>query len=454
MNIKKIIFWVIWVIVLVAFIYAVSLLNSDKKKKATPKVSWDISVWIVGDDKEKFWNVIEKFKASNSKYASVNFSVENFSNYDEYSQVLASSFVTWKSPDIFVLNSSDSTNIFDSQVLWLDPAFINPQDFRKNFKQFFWDELISVTEVPNPENEKETVKVEFVRWIPVWYEMLGIYYNRRYFESKDVESWASISSAIKAMKEKNPSMIWVGIWNGSTVPYSPDILSQFLMLDKINSLEEAEWTKMKQGFSTYLSYGSENWDNAYNTKILELVSSGKNALDLFSRDEVASVIWYPRMIADINAKWFRKTFLYASPFPHYFLDDGKTLVNYNYFVINKNTQEYSISADFLGYLISEEWQKEYLSQYPYYFPSLVSLESTQLDKKIDSDFNITLKDFYNTETLYSSFKKELKNMYDNEVTNILDDEITAMAKFLELKKNIDCYTGKLVRFENLSTVCK
>lgn len=444
----------LWVIVLVAIIYAISLLNTDKKKKAGPKVTGDISIWIVWDDKEKFASVIENFKKVNTTYTALNITVESFPDYKEYTDTLASSFVAGKAPDIFVLNSSDDTNIFDSQVLWIDPTFINPQDFRKNFKQFFWDELIGVTEVTNPEDEKKPLKVEFLKGIPVWYETLWIFYNRRYLESKDVASWAAVSSAVKTLKEKNESMIGIALWNGSTVPYASDILSQFLMLDKINSVVEAEGTKMKQWFSTYLSYGSETGENAYNAKMINLVQEWKNALDAFARDEVASVIGYPRMLSDISDKGFRKTFLFASAFPHYFIDDGKTLVNYNYFVINKNTEKYSIASDFLGYLASEEGQKDYFEQYPYYLPSLISLEASLFDKKIDEGFNITLKDFYNSETIYSSFKKGMKNMYDTEITNILDDELTAMSAFLILKKKMECYTGKVVRFENLSTVCK
>jgi len=60
------------------------------------------------------------------------------------------------------------------------------------------------------------------------------------------------------------------------------------------------------------------------------------------------------MIKDIDERGFKKTFLLASPFPHYFTSDGKSLVNYNYFVVNKNTKNYALATTFLSYLASEE----------------------------------------------------------------------------------------------------
>jgi ABC-type glycerol-3-phosphate transport system substrate-binding protein len=454
MNKNKIIFAVLWVLVLIAIIYIVMLINGSTKLAQQPNktTTGTFNIWIVEDEKEKFNELINLFKQKNKAFAGINFVVESFSNYEEYFYTLQSAIIAGKAPDIFVLNNNEKT-IFEEQISGLDPTLINPQNFRKDFKQFFWDDLIRTTKIQNPEDKKEQV-VEFLAWVPVWYETLWIFYNRRYVESKDVSSWSVIASATKSIKERNSDVIPIALGNGSTVPYSSDILTQFFMLNGINTINETDGNKMKEWLSTYLSYGDTEGENAYNAKLMELVNSWKNGLDLFSKDEVAMIIWYPRMIKDINEKGFKKTFLLASPFPHYYISDGKSLVNYNYFVVNKNTKNFPLATTFLSYLASEEWENAYLNAYPYYLPALVKLEEKRLGEKISPNFNIVLKDFYNPDFIFSSFDKWLKVLYDTEVSNILDDTSNAINSFDTFKNILLCKYNKIVKFEKLSFVCK
>ncbi|USN59066.1 MAG: extracellular solute-binding protein [Candidatus Peribacteria bacterium] len=95
-------------------------------------------------------------------------------------------------------------------------------------------------------------------------------------------------------------------------------------------------------------------ENAYNAKYAGMKSEGVNNLDAFSRSEVAAVIGYPRMIEQIKEKGFSKTFLFAEPFPYFFASKGKTLANYEYFVINRNSENTDIATDFMEYLVSDE----------------------------------------------------------------------------------------------------
>lgn len=43
-------------------------------------------------------------------------------------------------------------------------------------------------------------------------------------------------------------------------------------------------------------------ENGFNKQLKNLKETGKNALDMFSKEEVAMVAGYPRMIQDIDAK--------------------------------------------------------------------------------------------------------------------------------------------------------
>jgi ABC-type glycerol-3-phosphate transport system substrate-binding protein len=183
-------------------------------------------------------------------------------------------------------------------------------------------------------------------------------------------------------------------------------------------------------------------------------SSNKNNLDLFSRWEIAMVIWYPRMLFDINEKWFRKSALYAKPFPWYFDGSWKSLVNYNYFVINKNTKNENAAISFLQYLNSDKWELAYLKKFPYYLPARVSLEEDVLDMPIIEWYNIKLEDFNNTSLEKASFDKKIKLIYDREIQDILDDKFNYLNKFMNMRDSLICKFNKIINFEWLSISCK
>jgi len=65
------------------------------------------------------------------------------------------------------------------------------------------------------------------------------------------------------------------------------------------------------------------------------------------------IFGYPRMLLDIDEKGFSKAMLRAINFPD-FINDSDKLVNYNYFVLNKNSQNKDAANKFLKYVFSEE----------------------------------------------------------------------------------------------------
>lgn len=452
MNKNKIIFGIIGVFLLGLIIWGVSLLNKSTSETKTPKntVVWGVNIWIVGDDKTKFSEIVSDFKASNKTYASTTINIESFSNYADYYNTLASSFIAGKSPDVFVLNNNEQS-VFLEQVDGISPTEIDPNNFKKWFQQFFWDDLVKTTTMTVGEEEK---KVEFLVGVPVGYEVLWMFYNKRYINAKDVVSWASISSAIKNIKEKGTEIIPLAMWDGSTVPYAEDIITQFFMLDGLNTLEKTDGNKMKQGLSSYMTFWDPDGDNAYNKATPELKELWKNALDLFSREEVAMVAGYPRMLKEINQRGFKKNFLFAAPFPNYFLSEGKTLVNYNYFVANKNSRNLKFAQTFVKYLSTESAQKKFLTTYPYYLPALISLESDVLSEKIDSNYPIILKDFLREDTIRASYDKGLKSLYDEKIIEVLNDEQNYTSSYEKFKKNLICQVAKITKFQNLSSDCK
>ncbi len=450
MNKNKIIFLTIWWIILLFILILVFVSKGSKNQASNSNLIKDFKIWIIWDDKTDFWKFVADFKIIHSKYKTKNIIVESFSDYEEYSYALSSAIYKWESPDIFVLNNNEKESIFNNQIIGLDPEVFNPNDFRTKMKWIFSDDLI----VTYTEWEKEK---EALIWIPVWYETLWIFYNWRYVKDSDLSYISWLNSIISVLKNKNPNFIPIWIWNGSTVYNASDIITQFFMLESwVDSLNDIAWNKLKEPLWTYLFYWDEDSDNAYNSRFNELKTLEQNNLDLFSKWEIYMVVWYPRMIKEIDEKWYSKNFLRASPFPHYFSWQWKTLVNYNYFVINKDTSNFELSNTFLSYLLSESWASNYLNVFTYYLPALQSLESDKLEEKIHKDYRVVLRNFIdlNNDYLLSSFDKWIKNIYDRNIIDVLDNRSNYESVFLKFKNTLSCQTQKITKLENLSKDCK
>lgn len=452
MNKNKIIFWVLWAIIIGLILWGVSILNKQTNTRPTntQAITSDFSIWIVGDNKTKFEAVVNDFKEKNPTYKNAQIKVESFPSYEEYYTTLQAAFVAGKYPDVFVLNNNEEP-IFLEQVEWVNPADFDPNNFRKGFAQFFGDDLIKSTPVDTADGQKN---VEFLIGVPVGYETLWVFYNRKFAQAKDVANWAAINSVMTSIKEDNPDVVPVWLGNGLTVPYAADILTQFFMLDGLTNLKDTTGNKMKQGLDSYAILWDSSGDNGYNTLFDEMKEDNKTSLDAFSKEEVAMVFGYPRMIEEINKRGIKKGFLGASPFPNYYNASGRILVNYNYFVINRNSRSIALARAFVLYLWSEAGEKAFLKQFPYYLPAHIALETDFLWEKIHTEYNITLKDFLRSDSVRTSYNKGNKVMYDALISEVLDDEKEYQRRFERAKNYILCQTNKITKLENLSTSCQ
>lgn len=454
MNKNKIIFAIIWILVLGSIFWGISLLNSSWNTSNRPRLSTeDFNIWTYNLDKNKLDEIVKDFKKTNSAYENKNIVVENFSDFKDYEDTLLSAIAQWKAPDVFLLNNFEKSYL-ENQTVWINPTLINPNDFRKNYKTFFWDDLILQT----PNWSWQTI--DFVTWVPIWYETLWIFYNKRFgIKSTDLESWAWVSTVVSNIKERNSDIIPLWMWNGSTVDNSEDIITQFFMLSWdswVNSFDKVTDVWFKEAFSTYFSYADETDTNWYDKKYYDMKKDWKTNVELFSEWEIAMIIGYPSLINKIDWKWFNKSFLFAEPFPHYFSSKWKTLVRYNYFVVNKDTKDETLAFDFLKYLSTEKWAKNFLDKFTYLIPALVTMEQDKLWERIHDSYNLVLWDFYKQwdESLLSSFDKWITSLYDTEMIKVLDDTMTYIEEVKKLQKLIQCKYNKLYNLQNLSASCE
>jgi len=443
MNKQKIIFIIIAAVSIVLILVTFFMMKSNSQ--ANIKKTWqELKVWIFEDDKEIFTKFLEDF--SRDSWNTFTPIVESFSDWNEYNIALSSAFIRWVAPDIFVLNNNEKS-IFLENASGIDPVLINPVEFRKTYKSFFWDDLIIST-------TSKDKKTEFLAWVPIWYETLWIYYNRKKgIEASDLETWSSLNETIIEQKEKDENVVplWIGRW--TSVAFVSDIITAFLMLDNAISLESVSDSILKSSLATYFSYASQNWDNWYNEKFDSMIESWLTNLDLFSKWEISMIIAYPRTLFDINKTWSGKNYLYSRAFPEFFMWSGKWFVNYNYFVANKNSTNNDLAMAFLKYISSETWSKKYLDKFPYYLPANISLEADYLKKEILDWYKINLSDFYNDSLEMSSFDKGIKAVYDEKIINVADDETNYVDTFRNLKTKLVCMTFKIIKLENLSESC-
>ncbi|MDD3302166.1 MAG: ABC transporter substrate-binding protein [Candidatus Gracilibacteria bacterium] len=449
MNKNKIIFIIIGIVVIFLVFVMIKIANNSGTTNITKKTSpSDFSIWTYGLDKEKVTSIVNDFKKTNETYNAKNISVENFSNYEDYKQSLTTAMISGKGPDIFMLNNFEKSYL-NENILGINPAILKTNDFRKNFKTFFGDDLIS------SQDDSKGNNIEFVTGIPVGYETLGIYYNRKFnIKSTDLASWAAINNVIDTLKERDSEIKPIGIYSDKSLNLLADTLTQFFLLsdEKITGYKKISDIAMKEGFGSYYSY---ILDNTTNTGIYTKSNSEKSDLELFSDGDEAMIIGYPSMINNIDNLGFNKNFLFAEPFPHYFEGKGKTLTKYNYFVVNKTNKDEKFAFDLLAYFSTESGEKAFLENFPYLLPALVTLEQDKLQEKIHSSYNLILGDFYKeaNSSLLSSYDKGITDLYDNGFSSISTDDTNYLEKTKSLISTVGCKYDKYVKLENLSYDC-
>ncbi len=447
MNKRKLIFAIIWVVILIIILIWVLLIKSSTTVNNTKSSSWNVKIWIIHDSKKSFEEYLTSFKEANKSFYNVNFIVESFPDFEEYSLALKSAFLKWEAPDIFMLNNNEKS-IFEEKIIAIPNEIVDTNEFKKNYKWIFWDDLII-----SSENEKWE-KVDFLKWMPFWYETLWVFYNRIFlFKPSDFNTMASLNNAIGIVAERKwVPPIW--LWNWTTVESSPDILAQFFMINWVKWLNDVPENKIKETLSSYMMFWIESGENKYNSLYQKSIETGKNNIDLFANRDVGAIVGYPRIVKKLESSWFPKNMLYAEPFPHYYSWDWASLANYNYFVVNKDSLAKDLAFAFIKYLNTDEWEKLLLDKFGYYLPARLSLESEYLKKKVSWYFdNVILQDFYSEDQI-ASFNKINKILFDSEMKNVLDDFSSYENTFKKIKEEISCLSEKELNLKWLGESCK
>ena len=388
-----------------------------------------LTIWTIWHDPADFRSVVDQYQWDTGRV--LNYSHRDFESYDDYKETLMLELANDDGPDIFMLNNSEPLLLID-RIVWIQPSYINPENFRKNYLAPFPEELIDSV-------EDDGKKIDYLLWVPAGFEILGLYYDRRSFVGQNLDTWAWVWEAIQDIKDVNSDITPIWIWGGTSVYDSQDIFTQFLVNSWSRWILDVDTTDIRRALANYKNYADEDGANNYNEIDEELRQFWKDNISLFSTWEIKMLVWYPSLIEKIKASGFSKNFLSAEPFPKSTSLDNKLLLNYDYFVINEETEAYDGASSFLAYLTTDAWAIAYYDVFTWKLPSHGLLENN-LDQKFDNDFNITYKDILRDQIELVSYNKWIKTLFDSQIPQILDieDIISASSTFSRLQSNINC----------------
>jgi ABC-type glycerol-3-phosphate transport system substrate-binding protein len=129
-------------------------------------------------------------------------------------------------------------------------------------------------------------------------------------------------------------------------------------------------------------------------------------------------------------------------------------VKYNYLAINALSEKQEAASELLRLMLTESAQKTYLQKFPHYLPALLSLESDMMEQKINPDYNIVYKDFFDANAIPVSFQTGDTTLYDSLMQSVLDAGESASTLFESSKQKLICTSNKISTLTNLSSSCK
>ena len=442
MSVNKIVFIILWAIIVLLIIMLVIQLNRGTTQNQPRIQRWDFNIWILKEDKSEFENIIRDFKSAFPRYSNTRIHVESFDDRWTYETTIMSAIWSWVAPDIFMLNNTEYSPLMN-HIIGIDSGVVSVNDFRRDFHPVFSDDLIF---------HAESLNIDALLWIPVWYQVPALFYNRRNFpRSSELLDWSRFNMEMLSVAERW-EIIPLAIWDGTSVTRINSIVQSFLAHEWVTDLDNVQNPHTRQALNQYKSLwliGSRNY--------IDLVSSQsirKTDIEHFTNGDVASMIGYPRDLLKISDIWYQSNMFFVTPFPFSEWKDNAVAIDYDYFVIQRNTWNPDLAEDFLSYLASERGQRKFIEHFPHNIPARSWFAIEIEEQRVHPGFNVIYKNFISDQNELISFNIHNKQMFSRGIRSILEEENWFSLWFQILKSNILCSVKKYRDFENLSTPCR
>lgn len=463
---KLIVIWVVvWVFALMIGLFSYLWSKSKPTNTNAPK---EFNVWVVWDETAWFSNIITWFKAKYKEYSPTEIKFTKFTSYSDYEKTLINVMSDGNSPDIFVINNSTMTDegnwLLESKIVWLPWDIVNTDYFQKNFNKVF-DELIIQSAEKN--QDWKDVLVDYLKWIPMWYETLWVFYNFKKIRNLWA-TWSDLDDEIEKSAQDDYSTIWLWLW-WKYVQWASDILSLFFIQNWISSYDKLNSDNSSSYIKAYRSYYNDanNWLDKQKEELDKL---NLTFTDLFVRWKIGAIIWYPSLIKEIilsikRTEWeadvWEKTLRTAKIFQKWKSNDNwkndekSNLINYNFFALSKYSQNQDMWFKFLSYLSTKDAQEKYISNFKYYLPAMVSMEESRMDEPLEKWYDrAKFKDFISNDVNLKTFKKWIRSEYDNyfnsELSNTLLDSNEMAQKWYKI---LECNVNHILKWVDYDKQC-
>lgn len=382
MSIKKIIFFIITGIIILGITVGMFILSQQKPKTVA---SWTVTVWINNWTTEKFNKIIEAFHKQNPENKKITINVEKkTSDPEKYRTLLLNTLADWSGPDIFMVARWED-DLLENRIEPLPSSVVDIADFERRFELEAFNSMII-------ESKDEKWKAtQLLRWIPIWYETLGVFYNRALLRTGVPSNFINI----EWLYSQFPNGIFptnLGL-SADFVPNISDILPIFLAENKIYNYNEL--SSVYTPFKDYYNYGNlsvatevNEWNiysqnNSLQKTEDELKSEKLTTIDKFARWEIAMIIGYSNLIPEIEkahkrAKWknAQDPALFLTARLPEFGRNNENIARYDYFGLSNKTENVDASLKFLQFLLTEEAQIAILEAYPTLVPAQTSFYNT------------------------------------------------------------------------------
>lgn len=309
-----------------------SMLSTPKTETPTidPKTPQILTVWTVEDDTAGFSAIITGFKNRYPEYKNAEIRLSKFPNYAEYRETLLNVLADGNSPDVFVIDSSDGSGTLISKSEAIPSEAINVDDFTKSFNRMF-DPLVIESTATGANGE--TKKISSLMGVPLGYETLGVFYNRK-LVSRVGATWAEVRTDMKAsssngagsgstanatddtnsasdtdtssntQSRERTDTVLAGFGLGGTyVPRAPDLLTLLLVQSGVEGVAGMGDTKALSAIKTYTEFG--RGATGLTSLAEDMDTLHLDAVDLFARERVGMLIGYPSLLRPIEQAFKR-----------------------------------------------------------------------------------------------------------------------------------------------------
>ena len=319
-----------------------------------------LEFWGVFDSRQDLASIISGFKQLEPGVR-INYKQIPF---EDYERELINALAAGTGPDVFMIHHtwlakhSDKLAPMPTTSNKKDYRFMNPVDFRNQFVDVAYNDLVFKNEIYA---------------LPLYVDTLAVFYNKDMLNTagitKPPANWNEFNKDIELLTRfdasGNITQVGAAIGTARNINRSTDILAA-LMIQNGTQMTDASNTSATFTRTVSSQRTGENalqyyTDFANPTKAVYTWNDTQHySIDAFIEGKVAMMINYSHQIPTISSRYQRLNFGIA-PLPQFSEIDAKNYANYLAMAVSAQSQKQDVAWRFLSYVASKEGATAYLN---------------------------------------------------------------------------------------------